>query len=439
MLRRRRGQPRSTVPVLLLLLCPIGSACLATATSAPRGRKIIPRVSLATSVPAKSPLGPAGSAADEGGCVIPTHPPPAEREVRELTTLDEWHNHVLQCKTPVAVVKFYQDGCRSCRALKPKYNQLAQQELCGATFFEVNLQRGREIFTQEQIRVAPSIHMYCNGLGRVSGVGFSGARVLSTMSDSLSKVLEPPRLAALQATETRTLSAPMRYAALIETLRALKAAPRLLEAQLEAGSAPNVSATRRTEAEELFAWLDSAGAGALSVDALAAATCALADDGTPLMSGCIAPLRLAAAGVAVERVQLEAAVEAVHGLRQQQRESGEASEGDADAAPVAHDAIDLAGLRALFAAQDAELRRRKQLRGEHVNAMSLALGAASEEGLLLSEGAARLASFDAALPLTGVEGVPFADFESMLAALDINEGGVLNGELVGRVVVRARL
>ena len=82
------------------------------------------------------------------------------------------------------------------RLARCRLGVLLQQELCGATFFEVNLQRGREIFTQEQIRVAPSIHMYCNGLGRVSGVGFSGARVLSTMSDSLSKVLEPPRLAA---------------------------------------------------------------------------------------------------------------------------------------------------------------------------------------------------------------------------------------------------
>ena len=66
--------------------------------------------------------------------------------VEEIMTLTDWQTKVAECPTP-AVVKFYQDGCRSCRALQPKYLSLAEELYDEVTFFEVNLQRARPLFS----------------------------------------------------------------------------------------------------------------------------------------------------------------------------------------------------------------------------------------------------------------------------------------------------
>ena len=397
--------------------------------------------------------------------MAPTHPPPAEVVVREISSLEEWDERVMQCQTPVAVVKFYQDGCRSCRALKPKYDAIAQEQLCGATFFEVNLKRGRPIFDAEQIRVAPSIHIFCRGIGRVSGSGFSGAKVITTMRAALLTVLEPERLAALEAIPSRTLRPPMRYAALVELLRTLKQAPRLLD-QGAKEAAPTVSELRRSEASELMGWLDGAGSGVLSIDDLAAATCALGaaggtaggtagGSGEELKPGCFAPLSLVAAGLDVESASLERAVEAVHGLRAQQQAPPVADGGSVDdgvvqralalatGQPACRREVDLHGLRALLAAQDAELLRRTKSRGDHVSAAAAALGvrqsqSLSEVPLSLPDAAERLARFDATFRLPpGEAPVDAAEIESMLSALDLSGRAEVDATLFARAVVRA--
>ena len=97
------------------------------------------------------------------------------------------------------------------------------------TFFEVNLQRARPLFTAESIRVAPSVQIYCGDVGRVSGNGLSGARMASGLRAAIKRVIEPRNLAGVLAAQPSALELPLRYAGLIDALRALREAPSLIE------------------------------------------------------------------------------------------------------------------------------------------------------------------------------------------------------------------
>ena len=91
----------------------------------------------------------------------------------------------------------------------PLNAQALAEELSGeVTFFEVNLQRARPLFTAESIRVAPSVQIYCGDVGRVSGNGLSGARMASGLRAAIKRD-DTSELATLLATST-----PVSYDAL---------------------------------------------------------------------------------------------------------------------------------------------------------------------------------------------------------------------------------
>lgn len=366
----------------------------------------------------------------------------------------------MQNARTLTVVKFFQDGCRSCRALNPKYVAVAA-ELAkhGISFNEVNLQRARPIFTAEQIRVAPSVHIYHPRLGRISGLGFRGARTASSMRKALTLLVEPSYANALEELAPEAFSAPARFAAVVDALRAIAQAPRLLaEAASGAagsggsGRAPAAKASsdaavpkeqRRGQIADIFAWLSTAsvdascgGASLLSIDDLVAATRALAAveeaAGVARPAACFAPSRLIAAGLVVERAKLEAAVEGAcaavapsdnAALLDHQPEAASAHRGRG---------LDLSTFVAVLAAHDAAQRTKPQA---SIDATFAALGG----GLPIRSAAERLAAFDCAMPqrqCASAVATPVA-IEAALDALDFERSGVAGGELLARLIIRA--
>ena len=83
--------------------------------------------------------------------------------VHEIASMDEFQRHVLECPT-LAVVKFYRNGCRACRALNPKFEALAQNHAEQALFFAVNLATCHAVFRHEGVQMAPLLHVYCGGV-----------------------------------------------------------------------------------------------------------------------------------------------------------------------------------------------------------------------------------------------------------------------------------
>ena len=372
------------------------------------------------------------------GVSTPAAPTERVSAVREITSLHEWQILVEQCPTP-AVVKFFQDGCRSCRALKPKYEAVAADLMPDAAFFEVNLRSGRAIFDSEQIRVAPSLHIYCGEIGRLTGAGFNGGRSLSAMRTTLRQIMEPAKLSELAAVPPAAILPPMRYVALVDALRAVRAAPRLFtpdrnaaeqdeddsadaESPAPSRAPPGLSDARREEICGVFRWLDHAGSGTLGVDELVYLTRALtAFERVPSPPGAtFAPMRLGASGIAIERAVLEKAVAAVHA------ESERACE------PAV---LDLDAFVELLALHDAEKRRRRLSASEVVNAAFEALDEDGMGAVPIEELAHRLDAFCRALPHP-IDVSPEA-IQHMLATLDFEGAGEVTPKLLARVVVRA--
>jgi len=234
--------------------------------------------------------------------------------VRELTTVMEFEQSLRECST-YAVVKFYKRNCRLCRAVAPKFEQLAREFHGRAEFFAVDLSTGSQVFSRERIGVAPSIIAYCGPVGRIAA---------STTSQSLSDLrrvlddLVPERVAALRTVSPAALRPLMRYVAIVGVLRGLRNArlspspcqPSDLGPQLWDELRPDEVA----EIHSTFAALDRDADGLVTADDLVAATQALTPYETPATqssrSRLIAPSRLAASGVAFERELIEAAIRA---------------------------------------------------------------------------------------------------------------------------------
>lgn len=240
--------------------------------------------------------------------------------------------------TNIVVVKFYQDSCRACRALGPKFDALAQDHP-SAAFFQVNIKSGRQIFQQEAVSQMPAVLIYCGNVGRINGLGTS-KQLASSVRDTLKMVKDNPtkaeRLAALLPTD---LDPFIRYADIIDVLRAVRRAQLLLDdaardraKRLAADGMPpespgeGVAAAiedalaqadpRLTErARVLFSCFDRRGVGEVNVDDLVAVTEALAACSSSeicmISDVQIAPSRLAAAGIAFERPPLEARISAL--------------------------------------------------------------------------------------------------------------------------------
>ena len=146
----------------------------------------------------------------------------AQPEVIELTSLESFNEHVRsphRCCS-VVVVKFFKDRCRSCLALKPKFEALAA-EYRNAAFYEVNVARGRPIFDQEQVWVTPSVLVYCGHVGRINGIGAS-KQLASSTRRQLEQLMrgDPAKGAALAAVAPEAMEPFLLYADVVDALRA---------------------------------------------------------------------------------------------------------------------------------------------------------------------------------------------------------------------------
>ena len=358
----------------------------------------------------------------------------ADQVVRQITTPSEWEREVLQCPSP-AVVKFYQDGCRSCRALKPKYEAVANNMLPQAAFFEVNLQRARPLFTAESIRVAPSVQIYCGDVGRVSGNGLSGARMASGLRAAIKRVIEPSNLAGALAAQPAALELPLRYAGLIDALRALREAPSLMEPRDPEAPAPaRLSAERLAEVTALFRYLDVRGTGHLSARDLKRWAAALVEDGSEAAS------RLSTvAGVAVEREPIERGVDAVtnRGASMEPEtefdlEDGFGEEEEAFEYAAVASGIDLDGFIDLMTCHDAVERSAKRPPGAGVRAAYAALDVEGTNAVPFDTFAEQLR----ALCRVKASADATAEVCELLEALDFERRSTLSKELFERLVVR---
>ena len=354
--------------------------------------------------------------------------------VEEIITLTDWQKKIAECETP-AVVKFFQDGCRSCRALQPKYLSLAEELSGEVTFFEVNLQRARPLFTAESIRVAPSVQIYCGDVGRVSGNGLSGARMASGLRAAIKRVIEPSNLAGALAAQPAALELPLRYAGLIDALRALREAPSLMEPRDPEAPAPaRLSAERLAEVTALFRYLDVRGTGHLSARDLKRWAAALVEDGSEAAS------RLSTvAGVAVEREPIERGVDAVtnRGASMEPEtefdlEDGFGEEEEAFEYAAVASGIDLDGFIDLMTCHDAVERSAKRPPGAGVRAAYAALDVEGTNAVPFDTFAAQLG----ALCRVKASADATAEVCELLEALDFERRSTLSKELFERLVVR---
>jgi len=190
--------------------------------------------------------------------------------VREVTSLAELECHVQHCKT-LAVVKYYQQNCRLCRALKPKFEQWALDYRGQAEFFAVDLRTGREIFRAHKVQLAPFVSIFVGKAGKVYGMscGAKGGGATQVKAD-IAAHLEPARLAALHAVRPPWAQEPVRrFVNLVSFLRALGSQDKVGGggAAAEEGKAAvaTLPEAQLVELKWLFSWLDREGSGVISL------------------------------------------------------------------------------------------------------------------------------------------------------------------------------
>ena len=244
-----------------------------------------------------------------------TAPNTKEAVITQLTSVEEFESRLRECPT-VAVVKFYKQNCRLCRAVAPKIEQLARDFHGRAEFFAVDLSTGSQVFSREQVGIAPSIIAYSGPVGRVLSSSDLAASGVSNFRSGLDHLLCPQsgRVAALHAVTPASLRPLMRYIALVGVLRGLSNA-RLSPSPCQAADLDKLRPKELAEIHSTFAALDRDADGLVTADDLVAATQALTPHECPANqrsgSTMIAPSRLAACGIAFELEHIEATMRAL--------------------------------------------------------------------------------------------------------------------------------
>ena len=121
--------------------------------------------------------------------------------------------------TNIVVVKFYQDSCRACRALGPKFEALAQDHP-SAAFFQVNIKSGRQIFQQEAVSQMPAVLIYCGNVGRINGLGAESSLPRPCVPEDSEQTQQRAKATTLLPTD---LDPFVRYADIVDVLRAWRA------------------------------------------------------------------------------------------------------------------------------------------------------------------------------------------------------------------------
>ena len=378
--------------------------------------------------------------------------------LRDVTTVADFETHVRSSER-VVVCKYVKTGCRSCRALTPKFEQIARDHP-QATFVSATLSEARELFVHERLRLTPCVLIYCSGVGRLNGFGQLGSRSTAKLRTELQLLLHerPRKLEALRALRPAALQPLLRYAAVVDALRAARGAAFLVEGAflLEGGTgAAQAEAAVRAmptrhwqEARELFTYLARGDGGKrLTVDDLVAATRALvsheASEGgaggrrdserAVGAAGLFAPLHLESVGVASERQVLEGALAAF------ERAISDQPPLDTDPLPQARGLTLNAflALMALHRASEKTIDKASERLGRAVGTVLSADGGRGCEPLPLARAAARIEAAHRALARYNDDDDVGAclDIEGVLRAFDLEEAGVTTVTLE-RILVR---
>jgi Ca2+-binding EF-hand superfamily protein/thiol-disulfide isomerase/thioredoxin len=393
----------------------------------------------------------------------------SEPGVIELTSLESFNEHVrssTRCCS-VVVVKFFKDRCRSCLALKPKFDAMAA-EYTDAAFYEVNVARGRSIFDQEQVKLTPSVLIYCGHVGRINGLGASKQLALDTRAQL--KVLmrgDRSRACALAAVGPEAMDPFLLYADVVDALRAIRRSETLLDGvaggsltapidaevmnarrEIAAGAVDaavsRLSLRERADLRALFSHLDRRRAGEISIDDLVTITNGLApcdsSDVCMRSASMFAPSRLAAAGVLFEyrplgsRLQLMRSVcsstsQVLYegGEQQATRDPPAAAEESAETLGPS----EFIGLMALYAEDEA--KKSSQPLVAKFRAAFAVLDAEGSGGVPIATAAERLAASlrPVSVALSHQEAI-----EEVLAAFDLEGTGVVTGIQFERMLAR---
>ena len=197
----------------------------------------------------------------------------------------------------LAVVFFFATWCRTCKAVRPVFERIAEA-YPDADFFRVNFKQESELCYNERVFSFPVVHFYLPGVGRVARLVLKKGDAETKLRETLARYLEggegeaPAKLPLLKALRTEALGPVVRYKELLSVLEGLADVTDLSRRAAQpnsrmAGLREQIDKddARLGQLESLFGWLDRDGNGRLSFDELEAAVAALRPDGAPAPRG----------------------------------------------------------------------------------------------------------------------------------------------------------
>ena len=219
-------------------------------------------------------------------------------------TAEKWDDE-LSAVEGLAVVKFWAPWCRTCKAIGPRYEQVAfqHQDEPQVRFYQVNVRlpyfNGFKPFLcppsadpahecapqfkehgplclSQRVMCLPTIHFYMPGIGRVSRCVVDARTVNTKITDELKRFLDGGKLKTLQKLQRGGRESIVRYTDVMGVLTALAAGRDVPSAEEDKVSAARYRALASDDAymrdlERLFNWLDRDKNGELDADEVQAA------------------------------------------------------------------------------------------------------------------------------------------------------------------------
>ena len=143
----------------------------------------------------------------------------------------------------LAVVKFFAPWCGTCKAIHAPYNRLAQKKSeehpDRIKFFQCNFNDHKKLCYGERVVALPTVHIYLQGIGLVHKSVLVAKDSMTPLQVEIDRFLTPQadgelaRLEQLQGLDQGGRAALVRFADMTRLLQALKAAPALLQPDVE--------------------------------------------------------------------------------------------------------------------------------------------------------------------------------------------------------------
>jgi len=181
-----------------------------------------------------------------------------ERSVKRVTSLNnETFTPSLNAVEGLAVVKFFAPWCRTCKALAPQFEAIAEKYEGMANFFEVDFSRERQVCRDNRILVLPTIMFYVPEVGTIDR--FSWKRTTAQKFQTrLETLLTSGNLQQLRALNPDVLTPLVRFKELYGSVQAIRKAPEYLQEKERW-----LTDQQTNELKELFRILDRNGDGVI--------------------------------------------------------------------------------------------------------------------------------------------------------------------------------